>query len=56
MCLLSLGKYLFEFSVHFLIGLFVLLILSCLKCFYIFEINPLSVASFENIFSCSIVF
>ena len=33
-------------SAHFLIGLFVFLILSCMNCFYILEINPLSVASF----------
>ena len=28
-------------------------ILSCMSCLYILEINPLSVASFANIFSCS---
>ena len=31
-------------------GLFFFLILSCMSCFYILEINPLSVASFANIF------
>ena len=36
-------------SAHFLIGLFVFLILSCMSCLYILEINPLSVASFVNI-------
>ena len=37
---------------HFLIGLFVLLALSCMSCLYILEINPLSVVSFA-IFSHS---
>ena len=36
---------------HFLIGLFVFLVLSCMSCLYILEINPLSVVSFANIFS-----
>ena len=35
------------------IGLFVFLILSCMTCLYILEINALSVASFANIFSHS---
>uniref|UniRef100_A0A8C0CZE9 Uncharacterized protein n=1 Tax=Balaenoptera musculus TaxID=9771 RepID=A0A8C0CZE9_BALMU len=38
---------------HFLIGLFVFLILSCMSCLYILEINPLSVDSLANIFSRS---
>ena len=37
----------------FLIGLLVFLILSCMSCLYILEINPLSVESFANIFSHS---
>ena len=37
----------------FLIGLFVFLILSYMSNLYILEINPLSVASFANIFSHS---
>ena len=49
----SLVKCLFRTSTCFLIGLFVFLVLSSVGCLYIFEINPLSVASFANIFSHS---
>ena len=38
-------------SAYFLTGLFVFLILSFMSCSYILEINPLSDASFVNIFS-----
>ena len=38
---------------HFLIGLFVFLVLSCMSCLYILEMNPLSAVSFATIFSHS---
>ena len=38
---------------HFLSGFFAFLILSCMSCLYILEINPLSVASLAIIFSHS---
>ena len=52
----SLEKCLFTSSDQILIGLFVFLILSCMSCLYILEINPLSVALFANIFFHSIGF
>ena len=48
-----LEKYLFSSFSHFLIELFVFLVLSCMSCLYILEINPLSVVSFAIIFSPS---
>ena len=51
-CMSSLERCLFR-SAHFLIGLSVFLILSCMRCLYILEINPLLIASFANIFSHS---
>ena len=37
-------KCLFRSLPHFLIGLFIFLVLSYMSCWYILEINPLSVA------------
>uniref|UniRef100_A0A8D2BGC4 Uncharacterized protein n=1 Tax=Sus scrofa TaxID=9823 RepID=A0A8D2BGC4_PIG len=53
-CISSLEKCLFVSFAHFSIGLLAFLLLSCISCLYILAIKPLSVASFETIFSHSV--
>ena len=51
-CMYSLEKLFRSFS-YFLIGLVVFLVLSCMSCLCMLEVNPLSVVSFAIIFSHS---
>jgi len=52
-CMSSLKKCLFESFSNLFIELFIFLVLSCMNCLYILEIDPLSVVSFDIIFSHS---
>ena len=52
-CMSYLEKCLLRSFSHLWIGLFVFLVLSCVSCLYILEINPLSVVSIAIIFSHS---
>ena len=52
-CMSSLGKCLFSSLAHFMIGSFIILVLSCMSYLYILEINSLSVVLLAIIFSIS---
>ena len=52
-CMSSLKKCLFSSLARFLIVSFIFLVLSCMSCLYILDINSLLVASFAIIFSHS---
>ena len=56
LCMSFLEKYLFRSFAHFLIGLFVFLVLSHVSSWFILEIKPLSEISLSNIFSYTVGF
>uniref|UniRef100_A0A8D2A8K8 Uncharacterized protein n=1 Tax=Sus scrofa TaxID=9823 RepID=A0A8D2A8K8_PIG len=53
-CISSLEKCLLRSFAYFSTGLLAFLLLGCVSCLSILEITPLSVASFETIFSHSV--
>ena len=53
-CISSLENGLFRSFTYFSTGLLAFLLLSCICCLYILEMKPLSVASFDTIFSHSV--
>ena len=52
-CRPSLKKYQFKSLAHFVLGLYLFLILSCMSCLYVLEMNSLWVSLFANVSSCS---
>ena len=52
-CRPSSEKYPFQSLVHFVLGLYLFLLLSCTSSLYVLEMNPLWVSSFANLSSYS---